>query len=86
MCRLTLAACEHGVWDARFLFLRRSYRSLADHTSWHVQDGFHWIDYEGTRRDGPRFPPTPRHGERNDVRAEPDNAPAAPNEKGRSSR
>ena len=78
--RLTLAAREHGGWDAIFLFLRRSFRPLAEHTSRHVHDGFHWIDYEGTRRDRPRFPPTPRHGERNDVRAESGNALAAPKE------
>ena len=66
--RLARVAHARCGWDALFLFLRRAYRSLADHTSQLVDDGFKWVDHGGTLHDRPHSGPDPRVDEENGVR------------------
>ena len=66
--RLARAGRTRCGWEVLFLFLRRSYRSLGEHTSQLVGDGFKWIDHEGALHDYPHPGPDPRVGESNDVR------------------
>ena len=65
--RLALYARTCCGWEVLFLFLRRSYRSLGEHTSQLVEDGFKWVDHGGTLHDRPHPRPNAGGGETKDV-------------------